>query len=224
MGVRRHKRYPPRVAQFLWKNLHNAHRVGSYWTHIPECEDRAMCSNCEVLEDMEHVLVNCECPGQKLIWEAAKSLWLEKQPRWPELSLGTILDCGLAEFRDGAGKVDRGTQRFYRILISESAYSIWLLRNDRVIKRDGEPATAEEIMNKWKFAINQRLQMDKLLANRPRKGKRPALAPKLVKETWSNTLNNEESLPADSLKEPRVLVGSRFSPNPDPATKSRGIG
>jgi hypothetical protein len=47
------------------------------------------------------------------------------------------------------------------------------------------------------------------LANRPRKGKRPALAPKLVLETWSNTLDNERSLPADWLWEPRVLVGNR---------------
>ncbi|KAJ6533708.1 hypothetical protein B0H19DRAFT_863506, partial [Mycena capillaripes] len=121
--------------------------------------------------------------------------------------LGTILGCGLADFRDERGKMKRGTQRLYRILMSESAYQIWRLRNDRVIERDGEPASEEEILNKWKFTINQRLQMDKLLAIRPRKGKRPALAPLLVLETWSGTLDNEGSLPTDWLREPRVLVG-----------------
>ncbi|KAJ6554800.1 hypothetical protein B0H19DRAFT_855682, partial [Mycena capillaripes] len=66
----------------------------------------------------------------------------------------------------------------------------------------------EEIMNKWKFTINQRLQMNKLVANTntPRKGKRPALAPLLVLETWSGTLDNEGSLPTNWLWEPRVLV------------------
>jgi ribonuclease HI len=32
----------PRITQFMWKGLHNAHRIGTYWTHIPECKDRAI--------------------------------------------------------------------------------------------------------------------------------------------------------------------------------------
>ncbi|KAJ7833746.1 hypothetical protein B0H13DRAFT_1582429, partial [Mycena leptocephala] len=83
------------------------------------------------------------------------------------------------------------------------------VRNERVISRDGTPATEEEIINKWKFTINQRLQVDIILANRPRKGKRPALAPHLVTTTWSKTLDDEHKLPANWLREPRVLVGSR---------------
>ncbi|KAJ7921989.1 hypothetical protein B0H13DRAFT_1604036 [Mycena leptocephala] len=105
-----------------------------------------------------------------------------------------------------------GTQRLYRILMSESAYLIWKLRNDRVISRDGEPTTEDEITNKWKFAMNQRLQVDRTLANRPIKGKCPALAPRLVLETWSDTLDEESSLLANWLQEPRVLVGSRAFP------------
>ncbi|KAJ7738442.1 hypothetical protein B0H14DRAFT_3097448 [Mycena olivaceomarginata] len=198
----------PRTAQFLWKGIHNALRIGTYWTHIPECGERAKCRDCEVTEDLEHILVGCRSPGQEIIWEAAKTLWLEKEAVWPEVSLGTILGCGLAEFRDDKGKNKPGTQRLYRILMSESAYQIWLIRNNRVISRDGAPASEDEIINKWKFSINQRLQVDKSLANRPIRGKRPALAQKLVLETWSGTLDNEDSLPANWLREPRVLVGS----------------
>ncbi|KAJ7649222.1 hypothetical protein B0H17DRAFT_1163744 [Mycena rosella] len=189
----------------IWRsNLHNAHKIGTYWTHIPECEDRAICQGCEDLENLEHILLECECPGQKLIWKAAETLWLEKESHWPEVTLGTILGCGLAEFRDDRGKIKPGTQRLYRILMSESAYQIWRLRNERVIERDGEPASDDEIMNKWKFA------MDKLLANRPRKGKRPALAPLLVLETWSGTLDNERCLPTNWLREPRVLYSKLY--------------
>ncbi|KAJ7358078.1 hypothetical protein DFH08DRAFT_686853 [Mycena albidolilacea] len=215
----------PRTAQFLWKGLHNAHKIGKYWIHIPECEDRATCKMCEETEDLEHILVGCRSPEREIIWEGAKSLWLEKEANWPEVSLGSILGCGLAEFRDEKGKPKCGTQRLYRILMSESAYLIWKLRNDRVISRDGEPATEEEIKNKWKYAINLRLQVDKMLANRPVTGKRPALAPQLVLATWSNTLDNEKSLPADWLREPRVLVGSRaFPKTPTRRRNSRGIG
>jgi ribonuclease HI len=222
----RTKDFLPRPAQFLWKSIHNAHKIGSYWTHIPECEERAVCKDCDMLEDLEHILVGCGSPGQELIWEAAKTLWLEKETTWPEVSLGTILGCGLADFRDDSGKIDRGAQRLYWILMSESAYQIWRLRNERVIDREGVPASEEEIMNKFKFAVNQRLQMDKVLANRPRKGKRPALAPKLVLETWSKTLDDEQSLPTDWLREPRVLVGSRAFPPRTLSRRhdSRGIG
>ncbi|KAJ7882703.1 hypothetical protein B0H13DRAFT_1890726 [Mycena leptocephala] len=196
-----------------------------YWSHIPECEERATCKDCGVVEDLEHILLGCASPGQELVWKAAESLWREKEPHWPMVSLGTILGCGLAEFKDDRGRLKRGTQRLYRILISESAYLIWKLRNDRVISRDGTLATEDEIINKWKFAINQRLQVDKMLANRPCKGKRPALLPQLVLETWSNTLDNETSLPADWLREPRVLVGKRAFPQTQTRRQnSRGIG
>ncbi|KAJ7191976.1 hypothetical protein GGX14DRAFT_380572, partial [Mycena pura] len=222
------KEFLPRPSQFIWKCVHNAHKAGAYWIHIPDCKDRAICKDCGVTESLEHILVNCGSPRQEIIWEAAETLWLERESKWPGVSLGTVLGCGLAEFRDGGGKIDRGAQRLYRILMSESAYLIWRLRNERVIDRDGVPASEEEIINKFKFTINQRLQMDKLLANRPRKGKLPALPPKLVLQTWAGILDDlgERQLPADWLREPRVLVGSRAFP---PRTQqrrsdSRGIG
>jgi hypothetical protein len=87
---------------------------GKFWTHIPECEDRAKCKDCNVIEDLDHILTGCKSPGQEIIWKAAKSLWLEKEAVWPTVSLGTILGCGLAEFRDDKGKIKPGTQRLYR--------------------------------------------------------------------------------------------------------------
>jgi ribonuclease HI len=125
------------------------------------------------------------------------------------MSLGVILGCGLAEFRDGDGKRHEGTERLYRILVSEAAYLIWKIRNERVINRDGAPATEQEIINKWHYHINHRLQVDKILANRPPEGKKSALAPKKVLETWSGILAEEGTMPENWLREPRVLVGGR---------------
>ncbi|KAJ7197797.1 hypothetical protein GGX14DRAFT_374695 [Mycena pura] len=220
------KDFLPRPAQFLWKSVHNALKIGSFWSHIPDCEDRAVCGECGELEDLEHILVKCVSPGQELIWNAAKTLWLEREPEWPAVSLGTILGCGLAEFRDDRGKINQGARRLYRILMSESAYLIWRVRNERVIDREGRPVSVEEIENRFKFVINQRLQMDKILASRPQKGKRPALAPKLVLETWSGIIDNARNLPTDWLHEPRVLVGSRTFPSRTPyrLDNSQGIG
>jgi hypothetical protein len=57
--------------------------------------------------------------------------------------------------------------------------------------------------------LNLRLKQDIILANRPLGRNRPRLDPTLVKDTWAGTLDNEESLPENWLKEPRVLVGRR---------------
>ncbi|KAJ6564118.1 hypothetical protein B0H19DRAFT_942602 [Mycena capillaripes] len=195
----------PRAAQFLWKSIHNAHRIGHYLSHIPECEDRETCSECETEESLEHTLIDCHSPGQEIVWKAAEIVWAGKQREWPTVSLGGVLGCGLADFRDEQGKRDGGAERLYRILMSEAAYLIWKIRNDRVINRNGEPATEAEIMNKWKYNIEHHIQVDIALANRPPKGGRPALAPQLVWDTWSGTL----VLPPNWLKNPRVLVGSR---------------
>ncbi|KAJ7835418.1 hypothetical protein B0H13DRAFT_1652638, partial [Mycena leptocephala] len=199
----------PRTAQFLWKSIHNAHKVGHYWTHIPECEERAICQTCGIEEDLEHILTKCESPGQELVWREVRNIWAKKSENWPTPSLGVILGCGLAEFRDGDGKRHEGTERLYRILVSEAAYLIWKIRNERVINRDGAPATEQEIINKWHYHINHRLQVDKILANRPPEGKKSALAPKKVLETWSGILAEEGTMPENWLREPRVLVGGR---------------
>ncbi|KAF8169669.1 hypothetical protein K438DRAFT_1467289, partial [Mycena galopus ATCC 62051] len=203
----RNKDFLPRTAQFIWKAMHNAHRVGSYWKHIPECDDRAICQECGETENLGHILVECASPGQSIIWKAAEKLWREKESNWPEVSLGGILGCGLMDFRDEMGRTKHGTRRLYRILMSESAYTIWKLRNERVISRAGARLTEKEIVNKWAYDINQRLQQDVILANRSTKRNRPRLAPALVKDTWEGTLDNEGNLPENWLKEARVLVG-----------------
>ncbi|KAJ7935752.1 hypothetical protein B0H13DRAFT_1590100, partial [Mycena leptocephala] len=217
---------------FYFQNLLNHYRITDLFKNLrpghlplPQCEERAICKECGELEDLRHILTSCDCPGQGIIWRAAEALWLEKESYWPPVSLGSILGCGLAEFRDEKGELRRGAQWLFRILISESAYLIWKLRNNRVISRDGEPATEDKIVNKWKFTINQTLQVDHTLAQRAINGKRPVLAPKLVLETWSNTLDEESSLPADWLQEPRVLVGKRAFPRTQTRRQEvRGIG
>jgi ribonuclease HI len=98
----------PRTAQFLWKSLHNAHKVGRYWSHIPECEERAFCQACGTNKDLEHILTRCGSPGQVIIWREVKTIWAKKNDEWLTPTLGLILGCGLAEFHTMDGKRDEG--------------------------------------------------------------------------------------------------------------------
>ncbi|KAJ6533470.1 hypothetical protein B0H10DRAFT_1972701 [Mycena sp. CBHHK59/15] len=134
-----------------------------------KCKERATCRDCSITEDLEHILIKCMSPGREIIWRAAETLWREKE--------GTVLGCGLGQVPRREGEDQKRDTEAVPDLDVRNRLLNWRLWNDRVISRDGTPAMEEEIINKWKFTINQRLQVDMTLANRPRKGKHPALAP-----------------------------------------------
>ncbi|KAJ7090494.1 hypothetical protein C8R44DRAFT_648166, partial [Mycena epipterygia] len=130
----------------------------------------------------------------------------------------------LATISDGNGKHLPGASRFYRILISESMYTVWKIQCDCVIGKGGESLPDSEIHNKWLHAINERLSLDRILTKQSKYAKAISLRPSLVLQTWSSTLKDEEGLPENWLKEPKVLVGvepMRLQP-PSPPVGRRG--
>ncbi|KAJ6550391.1 hypothetical protein DFH09DRAFT_925930 [Mycena vulgaris] len=218
----RHKDFTRQIKNFMWKSMHDAHRIGKFWKHIPECEGRGICQFCPgETEDLEHILLKCQRPGREIIWRLAEELWLKKNRTWPQLSVGNILGRGLASFTGDDGKPLTGDARLYRILISESMYMIWKVRCDCVIGKAGEPLSQNEIHNRWLHAINDRLNVDRILTNQSKYGKNISIRPSLVLETWSSTLKDEEDLPEIWLKEPKVLVGVEPLNSSPPATQSR---
>ncbi|KAJ6586233.1 hypothetical protein B0H10DRAFT_1961825 [Mycena sp. CBHHK59/15] len=84
---------------------------------------------------------------------------------------------------------DKGTTCLFRIIVSESAHLIWKLRNERVIQ-EKNPASKQEIQNKWCKAINNRLAIDCMLTNEAKHGK---------------VLKDEDTLPAEWRQKTGVL-------------------
>ena len=83
----------------------------------------------------------------------------------------------------------------YRIIISETAYLIWKIRNERRIRdSDGEERVGIERETETRWKMNKRLTNDRFLTNSTRFGKR-ALNEGLIKRTWTGCLDNEEALP-----------------------------
>ena len=204
----RHKDLTRKTRDFLWKSTQNAYKIGRYWNPIEGFEQRGICPLCEEQEDMNHILTECTARPKTLAWELANEVW-ENRSKTPLPSrLGDILGCGLANFRHN-NKPDRGKNRLYRILMSETAFLIWKMRNERRIRDNDtteQEATDSEIRNRWRKAINKRLTIDRVLTNNSRFGKR-ALEKKLVRSTWKRCLNREEELPEDWTSVKGVLVG-----------------
>ncbi|KAJ7716819.1 hypothetical protein DFH07DRAFT_1013332, partial [Mycena maculata] len=92
-----------------------------------------------------------------------------------------------------------------RILVSESAFLIWCLRNARVINNKGEPSE-REIRNRWLRIVNNRIALDCALTDSVKYGHR-GLKKSVVCKTWSKVLLNEDRLPEDWMRETGVLVG-----------------
>ncbi|KAL1678588.1 hypothetical protein EV122DRAFT_177620, partial [Schizophyllum commune] len=208
----RNKAISREVSQFLFKACHGAYKIGDYWEKIPNFEQRGTCPVCQTTESMEHILFGCDAKGQEVVWRLAKELWDRKHPDWPTLNLGTVLSCGIADFKADDRKHRRkGANRLYTILISESAFLIWKLRNERVIRgeeRAGNPNffSEQHIRSRWLQTMNNRLTLDREMTKSYKYGKR-AIQKEVVLTTWCGVLHEELSLPEDWLNEPRVLVG-----------------
>lgn len=68
--------------EFLWKCIHNIFRVGDFWLHTETLTVRAECRVCHVPETLEHIALDCNAPGQRLIWNLTQQLWSKKYRQW----------------------------------------------------------------------------------------------------------------------------------------------
>ncbi|KAG9220267.1 hypothetical protein CCMSSC00406_0006332 [Pleurotus cornucopiae] len=201
---------------FLWMSIHDAYKIGKYWTTTigGEYTERGLCRHCnDTTEDMPHILTQCESPGQSEIWQLADWLWTRKGYQWRQPWIGDILACGAKMIKDKDGTTQHGDMRFWRILIAESAYLIWKIRCARVIQGENQPVSQTEVQNKWRSTMNERLDLDRKMTHK-RYGKR-ALKASTVLKTWKGVLLDENKLPKNWIDSSGVLVGSDLQADQD---------
>ena len=202
----KHRDLTRKTRDFLWKSTQNAYKIGYYWTKIDGYQERGICPICDKVEDMEHILTKCEAGTRKEAWRLANSLWAKRHPSAMPNTLGGVLGCGLASFKTREGKPDTGKNRLYRIVVSETAYLIWKLRNERRIQDDEGLVQSTNEVIRWTNTLNKRLTIDRMLTNKAQFRKN-TLDGGLVKSTWRNCLRDEEDLPTDWPTARGVLVG-----------------
>ena len=193
---------------YMWKAMHNAYKCGEYWTRINNHEHRARCVMCEGDETMEHILTECKASGQKTIWGLASKVLKLKNINLSRPTFGAILGCGMPAYKDNKGRMLKGKNRLYTIIMSESAHLIWKIRCEWRISREENRDrlhTEAELEKKWVSAINTRLKLDVLATNKRKYGIK-AIQPDLVKRTWTGVVKGETSTTEDWTNNPGVLV------------------
>ncbi|KAH9835048.1 uncharacterized protein C8Q71DRAFT_872296 [Rhodofomes roseus] len=204
----RHKDLARPIADFLWKNLHKAYKVGTYWSHIPNYEDRAECKPCGVTENMDHILLKCNADHQDTLWRLTLRLLHKKGFTRTSLSYEDILSIGLSPKSNKNSPIREPHLRLRRIAVSETAYLIWKLRCERVIRHEDDPEwrhNIQSVIAKWFYTINRRLRLD--IWSTKRRFGRLQRNKNLVLATWTKVLEDELALPEDWTTVHRFLVG-----------------
>jgi ribonuclease HI/exonuclease III len=205
----RHRDMTKKVRDFLWKHAHGIYKLGSFWNHIPGFEDRAECPLCNKLDTFDHIITECGSTERVTVWEQANGLWRRRYDEDLPLSAGAVLGGGIANFRRRNGRPDTARNRLYRILITESAHLIWVLRCERRITHGDSPGnyhSAGAVINRWYTKINERMQVDCLLTS-TYLYERKALKTRVVYDTWAKCSTNTEDLHREWCRHPGVLVG-----------------
>ena len=139
------------------------------------------------------------------IWTLAKLIWPTAFGDWPEIHLGTILGCGSVSppTPQNDNRPNPGKSRLLRMLLSESAHLIWVLRCERVIQETLH--TNEAVKTRWYNKINHRLSLDRYIAS---KWNRKPVTQEIVKRTWyPSLLQTSPDLTEDWITNTGVLVG-----------------
>jgi ribonuclease HI len=139
---------------------------------------------------MEHILTECTAPGRTEIWSLANELWHKRTDTNIPKNYGALLGCCLTTFKKNNGKPDKGLNRLFRIIVSESMYLIWKIRCERTIAWNNDPDKFHshyEIHNKWLQTINARLKMDSIRTNN-KIFKAKTIDQKTVLKTWNKCL------------------------------------
>jgi ribonuclease HI len=199
----RHKDLRLPIRQFLYKMMHSIHKVGKYWTSIPGYEERGKCRECGAIETMEHILLVCETERRQTVWRLAEETWADEEHKWPDLREGIIMGCGMLSATKSDHNTEPGEQtrtgqsagqsRLLRILVSESAFLIWKLRNEATI--DGEDISIKSVISRWKKTIESRLQTDRAVTARKKKDMAQR---NRVEATWARAIGDDgQEIPED---------------------------
>ncbi|KAF8982526.1 hypothetical protein BDQ17DRAFT_1262106 [Cyathus striatus] len=198
---------------FLWKVLHGSLKIGKYWEHTPLKDQHMPCIQCHAdVEDISHILLNCQVSGQEHVWNIARATWQSTGLPWPCISISLIMGISLAVIKSEDGDMLKAPTCLFRILVSEAAYLIWKLRCEWCIGEEANPLklhTPQEIESRWINTINTRINYDKILTDSRAYGKR-ALKHILVQNTWQSVLDTNQlinTIPDNWLSKAGVLVG-----------------
>jgi len=158
----KNKRIPFKVKDFIWKLIHNCHKVGDWFKKIPNWQDKATCEYGEI-ETMNYILVECE--KNKSIWQEAEKIWKEnnKDFKWIRPNVEVIRELGAIQLKEQNRIAPEWLNERYIEIVAETIWMIWNIRNKRIF--NNIRLTREEAIKKWEETMSIKLETEKTLIN-----------------------------------------------------------
>ena len=119
-----------RMKDFIWKLIHNHHKVGNWFKRIPNWQDKAICE-CGKVETMDHILIECRLNKSKDIWQEAEKIWKENNRdfKWTEPSVNILRGLGAIKLKERDKIAPNWINERYIEIVAETTWIIWTTRN-----------------------------------------------------------------------------------------------
>jgi len=128
----------PRIRDHIWSLSMGRMKIGDFWRHIPNLEDRTYCKPCEVHgyrhcpETPQHLWIECEYNSQRKAWQFARHIWQKSsQVPWPQTSIGLLAGSPAISLKERNGSESESKRM--RIIIATTTWAIWKTRNKLTI-------------------------------------------------------------------------------------------
>ncbi|KAF9486419.1 hypothetical protein BDN70DRAFT_11436 [Pholiota conissans] len=86
--------------------------------------------------------------------------------------MGKVLSSAIHNFKNSQGKPDTALNRLYAIIMTESLYTIWLLRCEWKMDLEEDTHklhTKPEISARWQRCTNRRIRLDQTITTKKMK-------------------------------------------------------
>ncbi|KAH8825451.1 ribonuclease H-like protein [Flagelloscypha sp. PMI_526] len=88
----RHKDFLTNIKHFMYKNMHQAYKIGPYWAKQETNAHYAICPLCDPDEEsMAHIIFDCQAPAVKTIHDLASEIWKRKTKIDLPWTMGNLL-------------------------------------------------------------------------------------------------------------------------------------
>ncbi|KZT57399.1 RnaseH-domain-containing protein [Calocera cornea HHB12733] len=147
-----------RCHDFLWKVTQTALKCGPYFSHF--APTKSLCLQCDQLETAAHVIFDCPKPHVHQLWQETEALWDRLWPGipWVPPNIHILRGLGAYTVRRTNGSTHSHPTHMYKVLVSTTAYQLWLHRNEKTFQNRTAPQI--ELTRKWKHRLREQLQIE----------------------------------------------------------------
>ena len=150
------------MKDFIWKLIHNHHKVGNWFKRISNWQDKAICE-CRETETIDHILTECKLNRSEDIWQEAKETWKKNNRnfQWIKPNVKILRGLGAIKLREQEKPAPEWLNERYIEIVTETTWLIQNIRNKRIF--DKIKLTKEEATKKWKETMNDKLETEKTI-------------------------------------------------------------